>query len=660
MLKRTGVLFLVFAILMLNTASALSPAMLFDDVNSFSEFYYDGIALMKDQGIVEGYGDGTYRPDDTINRAEMLKILIGAKFIDKDAAILDSYTDEDCFDDVEADKWYTGYICYAEDMNWIDGYADGTFRPSDNINFVEAIKIVMNVFDLKMMHDGNFTDEDPWYRNFVESAATYDFIPTTIIDFGQLINRGEMADMIARKIKYDEGKLDEYLGERADYKVTYASIKQGIDKYEQWKDSRPCSPWPSCGITDVDNDTEEDDFEPVLQEDDPAEGLGITIVSLTPGLESISFVLDYSFTLQNDEIFHLECLEEGKAKSFAKTLDTYLETAQIKNLKKNTAYNCWAAVKGDNDELSWETDIYSVKTMSAAEKVVIIENSATPTEITLRVESMNLKSGEKYFAECIGPGGSNDFYPEASSTSTTLVVKKGSSSNVKVLPDSNYSCYVAVTGVDGVNRYFSDKVNIYTPEPPLVISEFTVGTDNISFKIDEVPLEADEYFYAYCWKVSTLGSWEDYPDESSDDRNFYIDGLKQNTEYECIVSILGSADADYGSSKVLGFKTKSDGSQLNLTLAYAGVDKDGVYIVLGVDPVGLSSYQGISDQYAFLCEESDVSSPDRVTEDSLEESELLRLNKEDTVYACHVGIRIYTGFLFYKSETVYLRTPKFL
>lgn len=639
------------------TSFATEPAWAFDDVNSFSEFYYDGIVLVKERGIVEGYADGTYRPDDTINRAEMLKILVEASYLGQNTEFLNSYTDESCFEDVEADKWYTGYICYAKKKAWIDGYPDGTFRPGENINFVEAMKIVMNVLDLKLMHPGNFTDEDPWYRNFVESAETYNLIPMTVKDFGQLINRGEMADMIARKIKYDDGGLGEYLSERADYQVTYASIKKGIDKYKQWKGSRPCSPWPSCGITDIDNDIGDDgDFG--LGEDED-EVLGITVMSFTPGLDKISFVFDYSFNLAESEIFHIECLEEGKAKSFAKMLDTYLEEVEIKNLKKNTTYNCWVAIK-DGDQLSFQTEIYSVKTLSAAEKVEIIESSATPTEITLRVKSMNLKSGEKYFAECIGPGGSNDFYPTASSTSTTLVVKKGSSSNVKVLPDSNYSCYVAVTGVDGVNRYFSDKVNIYTPEPPLVISEFTVGTDNISFKIDEVPLEADEYFYAYCWKVSTLGSWEDYPDESSDDRNFYIDGLKQNTEYECIVSILGSADPDYGSSKVLGFKTKSDGSQLNLTLAYAGVDKDGVYIVLGVDPVGLSSYQGISDQYAFLCEESDVSSPDGVTEDSLEESELLRLNKEDTVYACDVGISTYTGYVLYKSETVYLRTPKFL
>lgn len=659
MFRKTGVFILVFAVLMMNTAAGLSPAEAFDDVNSFSEFYYDGIALLKDKGIVEGYGDGTYRPKDTINRAEMLKILIEAKYLGENTSFLNSYTDEACFDDVEADKWYTGYICYAKKKSWINGYADGSFHPVDNINFVEAMKIVMNVSDLKLMHDGNFSEDDPWYRNYVESAATYALIPMTIKNFGQLINRGEMADMIARKIQYDDGKLGEYLGNRAAYVVDYATIYKGIDKYKEWKEDKSCQPWPSCAFEDSDNDNDED-FDFVLQKEDPAEGLGITIKSITAGLDNINVLFDYSFTLRDDEIFHVECLESGKAKSFAKTLDTILTEAQIKNLKKGTMYNCWVAVKSDDGDLSWETDTYSVTTLSVAEKVVIIESSAIPTEITLRVKSMNLKSGEKYFAECIGPGDSDDYYPTASSTSTTLVVKKGISSNVKVLPDTNYSCYVAVIGVDGGNRYFSDKVSVYTPEPPLIVSEFKVGSDNISFDIEEVPLEANEYFYAYCWKFGTKGSAEGYPHEVSDDASFYIDGLKQNTEYECIVSILGSADADYDSSKILGFKTKSDGSQLNLTTAYTQVDQDGVYVVLGVDPVGLTSYQGASDKYSYWCEQDGVTPPNTASKDSLKETELLRLDFANTRYACHVGIRTYTGFVLYKSETIFLKTPDFL
>lgn len=642
---RISISIIFSAIFFTGTSLATEPVWVFDDVNSFSEFYYDGIALVKERGIVEGYGDGTYRPGDSINRAEMLKILVEARYLGQNTEFLNSYTDESCFDDVEADKWYTGYICYARKKAWIDGYPDGTFGPAEEINFVEAMKIVMNVLDLKLMHPGNFTGDDPWYRNFVESAEAYNLIPMTVNDFGQLINRGEMADMIARKVKYDEGELGEYLGDRADYQVTYGSIRKGIDKYKQWKDSRPCLPWPSCKILD-------DDFGLGVDED---EVLGITVISVTPGLNKISFVFDYSFNLAESEIFHIECLEEGKAKSFAKTLDTYLEEAEIKNLKKNTTYNCWVAIK-DGDQLSFQTDAYSVKTLSAAEKVEIIETSAIPTEITLRVKSMNLKSGEKYFAECIGSGGSNDFYPTASSTSTTLVVKQGIYSNVKILPDSTYNCYVAVTGIDGMNRYFSDKVTVNTPEPQIVVSQFSVGTDSIDFSIDEVPLGSNQYFFAECFKDGVESPWGN-PHQKSTTRYFTIDGLKNNTEYECTVEIRGVEDPDYEESKVLGFKTKSDGAQILMITIYGGVNNDdNVYVALGTNK---NTSKLNSEKFYYFCQrnndENDVSEG-AVTMLSDETEAILYVNSPDSVYRCFIGV-MGDGGVYRQSEMIWVSVP---
>ena len=59
--------------------------------------YEEAIKFLKDQGIVEGYPDGNFRPDQEINRAEFTKIVGGSVFTE--------IAGEDCFPDVH-DEWF--------------------------------------------------------------------------------------------------------------------------------------------------------------------------------------------------------------------------------------------------------------------------------------------------------------------------------------------------------------------------------------------------------------------------------------------------------------------------------------------------------------------------------------------------------------------------
>lgn len=195
----------------------------FTDVKE-SDFYFASIDFLDDEDIVNGYQDGSFGYENFLNRAEMLKIVVTSKFLNQDKSFLNEYNGAECFDDVLPNQWYTSYICYAKSQGWISGYADGTFKPDSYINFVESLKIVMRIFgDL-------YPESDPWYRSIVEGAAEKNLIPLTINDFAKFVTRGEMADMIARRIKYDNGQLEGFLGEeKAVFKVTYDDISKGKD-----------------------------------------------------------------------------------------------------------------------------------------------------------------------------------------------------------------------------------------------------------------------------------------------------------------------------------------------------------------------------------------------------------------------------------------------
>ena len=114
----------------------------FSDI-TWTDDVFNAVSYLEDQNIVQGYDDGTFRPDNTINRAEFTKLLIEAAYHDE----FDSYGDATCFDDVPAGEWYTKYICFANDMDIVEGYDDGNFEPDTTINFAEASKIIVLAYD---------------------------------------------------------------------------------------------------------------------------------------------------------------------------------------------------------------------------------------------------------------------------------------------------------------------------------------------------------------------------------------------------------------------------------------------------------------------------------------------------------------------------------
>ncbi len=158
------------------------------------------IEYLENSGIVEGYSDGTYRPYNTINRAEFTKIIIGAKFgfgyIDSCFQQHPVGDDVSFFSDTPTEAWYAKYICVAKEHGIIDGYPDGTFRPADNINFVEAAKIVVNTFGHTVVED-----ETTWYKPYVDKLGDLSAIPMSINTFDQKVDRGEMAEMMYRLLE---------------------------------------------------------------------------------------------------------------------------------------------------------------------------------------------------------------------------------------------------------------------------------------------------------------------------------------------------------------------------------------------------------------------------------------------------------------------------
>ncbi len=161
----------------------IAPALAFSDVSSKTP-YNRAINALQEQGVVEGYGDGSFKAAARINRAEFLKIVLESR---GDIADL-----KNCFPDVK-DQWFANYVCSAKSEEIVAGYPDGTFKPEQEINFVEASKILALAYGQTI--EANSPD---WYEPYARALESSSAIPPSINGLDQRLNRGEMAEMMWR------------------------------------------------------------------------------------------------------------------------------------------------------------------------------------------------------------------------------------------------------------------------------------------------------------------------------------------------------------------------------------------------------------------------------------------------------------------------------
>ena len=95
--------------------------------------YAQAVNAMAALGILKGDGQGNFRPDDTITRAEFVSVA---------ARMATAVEGTHSFTDLAPAAWAEKDICTAVAYGWIDGYADGTFRPMDPIDRAQVAAVV--------------------------------------------------------------------------------------------------------------------------------------------------------------------------------------------------------------------------------------------------------------------------------------------------------------------------------------------------------------------------------------------------------------------------------------------------------------------------------------------------------------------------------------
>ncbi len=178
---------------LIDTFTTKEPVFVFSDLKpdhpdytAITELYWDG--------LLHGYEDGTFKPDQNMTRAEFITLVFRSLHINTDGqAVLN------CFSDVNGD-WYGRAVCFAKNEGLIDGYPDGSFKPGNNINNAEALKILLKSRELEVGDAG--TGE--WYSPYVNKASELGLFDEAASDFsaGEIATRGAISEYIYKLDNY--------------------------------------------------------------------------------------------------------------------------------------------------------------------------------------------------------------------------------------------------------------------------------------------------------------------------------------------------------------------------------------------------------------------------------------------------------------------------
>jgi hypothetical protein len=154
------------------TATATSCPMTFTDVQP-SDYFYVPVRYLYCGGVISGYSDNTFRPYNNTTRGQLCKIVVLAE-----GWTLTCPTQH--FTDVPPSDPFFCYVETAYSHSVISGYADGTFRPGNNVTRAQLSKIVVSAegWQLVCPPPGHFSDvppSDPFFC-YIETAYAHEII----------------------------------------------------------------------------------------------------------------------------------------------------------------------------------------------------------------------------------------------------------------------------------------------------------------------------------------------------------------------------------------------------------------------------------------------------------------------------------------------------
>ena len=189
--------------------------------------YYVAITFLNQSGVIGGYSDGTFKPGNPINRAEVLKIILGGSGISGATEFRQD------FPDVGQNDWFAPYVLKGKELGFVKGNdSDGTFAPGRQVNLAEFIKMLLEANEIDVSaFDGKVVipniPADAWYAPYINYAATLGIILKDAngnIDAGKALTRGEVVNIMYLLTVIRRGQDTQFLLTRAEAEMAQIEV----------------------------------------------------------------------------------------------------------------------------------------------------------------------------------------------------------------------------------------------------------------------------------------------------------------------------------------------------------------------------------------------------------------------------------------------------
>jgi hypothetical protein len=188
-------------------SSSVAFAADFSDVDGDHE-NFAALYFLHNSDVVNGYDvDDSDNPEfRPANNINRAEFL---KLIMEGLDVADGKNRGSCFPDVDEEAWYATYVCQAKEMGVVAGYPDGNFKPGQNLIEAEALKIVGEIANWELEEAG---DDEQWYQPYLDYAESVKVLDEG--EVGRIVNRGDIAEIIFRNQIVEEFDGEEYMEER--------------------------------------------------------------------------------------------------------------------------------------------------------------------------------------------------------------------------------------------------------------------------------------------------------------------------------------------------------------------------------------------------------------------------------------------------------------
>jgi len=219
-----------------NTGSGIKAITDFQDVLRTNDNYVP-ISYLQQTKVIGGYSDGTFKPNNPINRAEVLKVILQGSKIESSEQF-----DSLDFPDVKKEDWFARFVVQAKKLGIIKGDATtGHFSGGRQVNKAEFLKMLLvanriKEEALKLNNETVLAEDvpnDAWFAPYMGYAIKTGIISKNEqgkLEPNKALTRGEVAKMMYLLLLIKNSNNTQFLLHRAEAELSQIEVYIAANK----------------------------------------------------------------------------------------------------------------------------------------------------------------------------------------------------------------------------------------------------------------------------------------------------------------------------------------------------------------------------------------------------------------------------------------------